>query len=97
MEANGISNTTFGSNFITHPYATEQEGQDVKMLAMSYTIFKIGKSFKYVLSFNCIGMKAKAKFLCHCLYTHITAKTIHSTQSFSLALTQTCVDISEEN
>ena len=48
MEVNDTSNTTVGPCFVSHPCVTEKEGQDVKMLAMSYMILKIGKSFKYI-------------------------------------------------
>ena len=44
MEANRTSNVTYDFYFVNPTNATEDEGRDVKTLAMSYVIFKIGKS-----------------------------------------------------
>ena len=44
MEANGTSNVTYDFYFVNPTNAAEDEGRDVKTLAMSYVIFKIGKS-----------------------------------------------------
>ena len=41
MEANGTSNMTSTFNFVNLTNAAEDEGRDVKTLAMSYIIFKI--------------------------------------------------------
>ena len=50
MEANGTSNMTSDLHFFTHTNATEEEGRypNVFSLAMSYMIFKIGKSLKII-------------------------------------------------
>ena len=43
MEVNGTSNMTSSFNFVNPTNTAEDEGRDVKTLAMSYVIFKIGK------------------------------------------------------
>ena len=52
MEANGTSNMTSDLDFFTHTNKTEDEVRDVKTLAMSYIVFKIGKYLNMYINSN---------------------------------------------
>ena len=54
MEANGTSNMSSDLHFFTHTDATEDGRRDTNVytLAMSYMIFKIGKSLKICIDSN---------------------------------------------